>query len=138
MNESRLSTVPLFASLSKKERRRVAAAADEVDVQPGRHLVDQGDWAYEFFAIEEGTAEVLKDGEHVADLHAGDFLGEMGVLGKHERTASVVATSPLTAIVLTAHDLRSIARDMPQVGQALEHACEERARAVTGANTQPA
>src|SRR3712207_71264 len=107
MNEAQLTTVPLFASLSKKERRRVAAAADEIDVAEGRHLVDQGDWAYEFFAIEDGTAEVLRDGEHVADLHAGDFLGEMGVLGKSERNASVVATSPVTAIVLTAHELRA-------------------------------
>ena len=131
MNESDLNAVPLFASLSKQERRRVAAAADEIDVTPGRHLVDQGDWAYEFFAIEDGTAEVLRDGERVAELHAGDFLGEIGVLGKSERTASVVATSPLKAIVLTAYELRAIARDMPEVGQKLEQACQERARTLT-------
>ena len=130
MNEAQLATVPLFASLSKAERRRVAAAADEIDLAEGRHLVDQGDWAYEFFAIEDGTVEVLRNGEHVADLGAGDFLGEAGVLGKAERNASVVATSPVTAIVLTAHELRAIARDMPEVADRLVQACRERASEV--------
>ena len=128
MDDSRLTAVPLFASLSKRERRRVAAVADEVEVSEGRHLVDQGEWAYEFFAIEDGTAKVVRDGEHVADLGAGDFLGEAGVIGKVQRNASVIATSPLTAIVLTAHDLRAIARDMPAVAERLREAIDERGR----------
>jgi len=126
MNEAHLTTVPLFANLSKKERRRLATVAEEIDVKEGRHLVDQGDWAHEFFAIEDGTAEVLRDGEHVADLHAGDFLGEMGVIGKAARNATVVATSPITAIVLTDYELRAIARDMPELGQKLEEAIQQR------------
>ena len=127
MDESRLGSVPLFQSLSKRERKEVAKLADEVDVGAGRHLVDEGAWPYEFFVIENGTAEVVKDGEHVADLQAGDFLGEMGALGRTPRSATVVATTPLTAIVMTAQDLRHIARDCPEIGEKLQSAIQQRA-----------
>ncbi len=126
MDETRLSDVPLFSALSKRERREVARLADEVDIDAGRHLVDRGEFPYEFFVIENGTAEVLRDGEHVADLHAGDFLGEIGAVKHAQRGASVVATSPMTAIVMTARDLRHIARDMPKVSEKIQSAIEER------------
>jgi CRP-like cAMP-binding protein len=129
MDESKLSSVPLFQSLSKRERKEVARLADEVDLREGKHLVDEGDFAYEFFVIENGSAEVVKDGAHVADLGAGDFLGEMGAISHAQRGASVIATSPVTAIVMTAQDLRHIARDLPDVGRKIEAAIEERTRA---------
>ena len=60
MDEARLRAIPLFAGLGKKERREVAKQGDEVEVERGRHLVREGEFAYEFFAIEEGTAEVRR------------------------------------------------------------------------------
>src|SRR4249920_2302599 len=91
MDEQKVSDFDLFAGLSKNERRQVASSADEVDVEEGRELVREGEFAYEFFVIAEGSAEVLRDGEHVADLGQGDFLGEMGIVGQTRRNASVVA-----------------------------------------------
>ena len=134
MDEARLSAVPLFSSLSKADRRRVAQLADEVDVPPGRHLVDEGDWAYEFFVIESGTADVIQDGRKLAELGPGDFLGEIGALGRGRRTASVKATTFLSAIVMTALDIRTVAREMPVVGERLTRAIEERTGAVIGAS----
>lgn len=128
MDESRLSSVPLFASLSKKERRRLAQLADEVDVKEGKELIHEGSSAYEFFVIEEGTAEVLRHGEHVADLGPGDFFGEAGAMGRTARNASVIARSPLTAIVLNAHEFRQVAAEMPAVAQRIEAAIEERSQ----------
>src|SRR5437868_2968932 len=108
MDEARLKSIPLFASLSKRELRQVAHCTDEVDVGEGKPLMSQGESAYEFFVIEEGTAEVTADGRSVARLGPGDFLGEMGAIEHAKRSASVVATSPMTVIVMTDRDLRHL------------------------------
>jgi CRP-like cAMP-binding protein len=128
MDEGRLSAVPLFAPLTPAERRRVAQLADEVDVPAGKELVREGRFAYEFFVIEDGTAEVVRYGEHVADLGPNDFFGEMGAMEDAKRNATVVATSPLTAIVMNAHDFRRVASELPQVAERIESAIAERSR----------
>jgi CRP/FNR family transcriptional regulator, cyclic AMP receptor protein len=128
MDEGRLRAIPLFAGLGKKERRGVAQRADEVDIEPGRHLVRQGEFAYEFFAIEEGTAEVRRGEQFLAELGPGDFFGEMGLIGNVTRNASVIATSPLTVMVLTGSAFRQIERDLPVVSKQIRKAIEERCR----------
>ena len=132
MDESRLAKLPLFESLSKKERREVAHVADEVDLPEGKKLVSEGDFSYEFFVIEEGSAEVLIHGERVAELGPGDFFGEMGLLEHQQRGASVVATSPVTVIVMTGSAFRQMAREMPAVGERIDAAVKERCRALVG------
>jgi CRP/FNR family transcriptional regulator, cyclic AMP receptor protein len=128
MDEAHLREIPLFAGLGKKERRIVARQADEVDVEPGRHLVREGEFAYEFFAIEEGTAEVRRGEQLLAELGPGDFFGEMGLIGNVTRNASVVARSPLTVMVLTGSAFRQIERDLPAVSKEIRRAIEERCR----------
>jgi CRP/FNR family cyclic AMP-dependent transcriptional regulator len=130
MDESHLKSLPLFSGLSKRELRQVASHADEVDVPEGHELVKQGDWAWEFFAIEQGRAEVMRDGEHLADLGPGDFLGEMGLLEHAPRNASVIARSPMTVIVMTGQDFRRIDREMPEIASRIQSAVEERATAL--------
>lgn len=120
--------MPLFDSLSKGERRIIAQHADEVDAPEGTQLVRQGDFAYEFFVIEEGTAEVLRDGERVAELGPGDFLGEMGIVTKAVRNATVVTTSPVSAIVMTEQAFRSLRSMNPAVADRITAAVEERGR----------
>jgi voltage-gated potassium channel len=126
MDEKRLSEIPLFASLSKKERKRVAQLADEVDVAAGRELVHEGGFAYEFFVISEGAVEVTRHGEHVADLGPGDFFGEMAAITDGKRNAAVTTTAPTTAIVMTAHDFRRMASEMPAVAEAVSAAVLQR------------
>ena len=128
MDESRLASIELFSSLSKKERRQIAQHADEIDVPEGTQLLREGEFAYEFFVIEEGAAEVVRDGGHVADLGPGDFMGEMGIVGQTQRNASVVARSPLRVIVLTEQDFRGISRSFPGVAERIQQAVEERCR----------
>jgi CRP/FNR family transcriptional regulator, cyclic AMP receptor protein len=130
MDDAHLAQLPLFESLSKQERREVARHADEVDLQEGKHLVDEGDFSYEFFVIEEGSAEVLIHGERVAELGPGDFFGEMGLLEHQQRGASVVATSPMTVIVMTGGAFRQMAREMPAVGERIGAAVKDRCRAL--------
>jgi CRP/FNR family cyclic AMP-dependent transcriptional regulator len=126
MEEKELRSIPLFESLTSEERRAVAPNADRIEVPEGTKLVRQGDFAYEFFVIEEGTAEVTRDGEHVADIGPGDFLGEMGIVTHAVRNATVVTTSDARVVVMTEQALRSMARTNPGVAERITAAVEER------------
>ena len=130
MDAAQLEGITLFAGLSKRERARVAQLADEVDLPEGRQIVREGAFAYELFVIEKGTAEVRRHDAHLADLGPGDFFGEMGVMGKDSRVASVVTTSPMTAVVMTAHDFRRVAQEMPSVANRIRTTIEERGKAL--------
>ena len=99
MEASRLAEIPLFAQLSSKDRERLAGHADEVDIAEGSTIIEEGRLANEFFVIREGTADVFVDGDLVRTLGPGDMMGEIGVLETHKRTATVVATSPVSASV---------------------------------------
>jgi CRP-like cAMP-binding protein len=126
MDADHLKAVPLFESLSEGERRQVAHWADEIEVQAGYHLVDQGAFAHEFFVILEGTAEVKKDGERLTELGPGDFFGEIALLGSERRTASVVATSPMRLVVMFGRDFRQMEHSMPEVHGRIQDAIQER------------
>ena len=126
MDEKHLEAVPLFAGLGRKQRRAVAQRADEIDVSAGTKLAREGEFAYEFFVIRDGTADVMHDGESIAQLGPGDFFGEVGVFASERRTASVTATSDMELIVLTSGDLRAIDREYPGVHQQLADAIDSR------------
>jgi CRP/FNR family cyclic AMP-dependent transcriptional regulator len=128
MDESRLESIPLFSGLSKKALRMVAQQADEVDVETGRYLVREGEFPYEFFAIEEGTAEVRRGEQHLAELGPGDFFGEMGLISGARRNADVIARTPITAIVMTGTAFRHVDREMPDVAKQIRQAIDERCR----------
>jgi CRP/FNR family transcriptional regulator, cyclic AMP receptor protein len=132
MDESQLASIDLFSSLSRRERREIANRAEEIDVSAGTHLVREGEFAYEFFVIEEGSADVLREGEHIADLGPGDFLGEMGIVTKSPRNASVVAREPTRVIVLSEQDFRGVARSFPTVAEQIREAVRERSASLVG------
>src|SRR5829696_7027960 len=126
MDERHLKDIPLFESLSRDELREVARHADEVDVSEGKKLMSEGDFAYEFFVIEAGEAEVRSGDRHVADLGAGDFLGEMGALARGgRRNASVVAKSPMSLVVMTARDFRQMHDHAPRLAERIRSTVSE-------------
>ncbi len=126
MDAKRLEPLPLFRDLSRKERDQIARWTDEVDVPAGYPLLEQGRLPHEFFVIEKGTVAVAKDGEHIADLGPGDFFGEIAIVEHDRRTASVVATTPVTAIVMLARDFETMAGVMPHVAEQIHEAIRER------------
>jgi CRP-like cAMP-binding protein len=128
MDEARLSAIPLFANLNRKERRALAPRTDEVELEKGRVIVREGEWPYEFFAIEEGTCEVRRGEQLLAELGSGDFFGEMGLLEDTRRNATVIATSPVTVVVMTGQAFRQTARELPEVASKIRAAIEERCR----------
>ena len=118
MDPARLKKIPVFADLGEEEMRHVAQLAAEVSVEAGKELVREGDYSYDVLAIEEGTARVERDGGTVAELGPGDVVGEMGVLERSQRNATVVATSPMLLVTLTGWDIRRLQRTAPE---AVEH-----------------
>ena len=126
MDASRLKSIPLFAEVGDEELSQIAPFANEVSVEEGKVLVGEGDFSYELMAIEEGSAEVTRRGEHVADLGPGDFFGEMGLLERTLRNATVTATSPIRLITLTGWDLKRVERAAPEAIERVRSALEER------------
>lgn len=108
MDPENLRSVPLFASMSDADVRRIATFATEDSAPAGATLMREGDYSNDMVAIESGTAEVIQHGRTVSTLGAGDVFGEIGVLGRERRTASVVATSPMRLIRLTSWDVKRL------------------------------
>ncbi len=126
MDATRLKSIPLFEEVGDEELAQIAPFAQEVSVEAGKVLVREGDFSYEFMAIEDGTAEVTRGGEHVADLGPGDFFGEMGLLEKTLRNATVTAKSAMRLVTLTGWDLRRVERTAPQAIERVRTVLEER------------
>jgi CRP/FNR family cyclic AMP-dependent transcriptional regulator len=118
-----LRAIPMFAAMDDEHLRRVAAFATTDSASSGSVLLREGDFSTELVAIEEGTADVMRDGKLLATLGPGDIFGEMGVLEKQVRTATVVATSRVRLIKLTDWDVKRLA---PEVRARLREVVEER------------
>jgi CRP/FNR family transcriptional regulator, cyclic AMP receptor protein len=126
MDANRLRNVTLFSTLSKKELEKLSRWTDEITVKQGEELASQGRFAHEFFIIEDGAAEVRKNGERIAELGPGDFFGEIGLLETERRTASVVAATPLRVIVMFQREFRQMEREMPAVADRVRAAIRAR------------
>ena len=127
MDAARLKTIEIFAGLDDEGREAISKLAAEVSVPEGKELVREGDYSYDLIAIEEGTAKVHHGDETIAELGPGDVVGEMGVLGRAQRNASVTATSPMMLVTLTGWDVRRLRKTAPQAVEALESLVRERA-----------
>lgn len=126
MDEAKLREIPLFASLSRKQRRMLALRADEIDVSPGKPVCRKGESANEFYLIEQGTAKVVRDDQYLDELGPGDFFGEMGVLDSAPRNATVVAQTPMTLMILNGPALKELERESPKVARRIRAAIEQR------------
>jgi CRP-like cAMP-binding protein len=127
MDPAVLEGVPLFSELEPAERERVARWADRIDVETGHHLIRRDGFGYEFFVILEGTAEVMLGDVHLADMVAGDFFGEMALVGEPRRSASVRATSPMRLLVMGRAEFLSMKSQMPRVADRISARIAERA-----------
>jgi CRP/FNR family transcriptional regulator, cyclic AMP receptor protein len=126
LDASQLKRIPLFADASEDELKRVALFAESKEVPEGEVVLEEGGFSRELLAIEEGTADVTRDGEHVADLGPGDIFGEAGMLDDEMRSATVTATSPLKLISLRHFEVQRLKKDAPEVFAAIENLVEQR------------
>lgn len=123
----RLAAVPLFDGLTGAQHRMIARLVDGVEADAGETIVAQDTHTYQFVIIERGTAEMRHDGEPVSELGAGDYFGEIAILsGGQPRSATVNATTPLRALVLTAQKFNQVCEAVPLVGERIARTAQER------------
>ncbi len=126
METSQLKRIPLFADASDEELKRVAAFAESREVTEGTEVIGEGEFSRALLAIEDGTAEVTRDGERVAELGPGDIFGEAGMLDDSMRSATVTATSPLKLISMGHFEVKRLRKDAPDVYAKIQQLVEER------------
>lgn len=121
-----IERVPLFTHCSKRELAQVAGVADEIDLEEGKELTKEGAPGREFFVLVDGSAEVLKKGRRINTLGRGDFFGEIALLHNAPRTATVKATSPVRALVVTERNFRRLLEGSPEIQRKVLAALAER------------
>ena len=121
-----LRHVPLFGRCSKKELEQIASLADEIDLPRGKELTKEGEPGREFFVLVTGTASVHRKGRKVNEMRDGDFFGEIALLSGAPRTATVTATSPVRALVVTDRDFRRLLKSTPDMQLKVLEALAER------------
>ena len=114
-----LRRVPLFAECQGEPLELIMRLADEVDVADGYTLMRQGDIAQEFFLIVTGNVRIERDGQTVATLGAGDFLGEIALLSEGRRTATAVTEGPSKLLVITHRGFNSLLDSSPAIRTAI-------------------
>ena len=118
--------VPLFARCSRAELKEIAMLADEIDLHEGKEMTREGEPGREFFVLLEGTADVRKKSRKVNALGPGDFFGEIALVSREPRTATVIATSPVRALVITDRSFRRLLEESPQVQTKVMEAMAQR------------
>jgi len=121
-----IRSVPLFASCSKSELAEIASLADEIDLPEGKVLIREGDTGREFFVLIDGTAKVERGGSKVAGLSPGDFFGEIALVAKTPRNATITTTAPVRALVITDRAFRQLLDKSPQIAVGVLTALAER------------
>jgi CRP-like cAMP-binding protein len=114
-----LAEIPMFSALNKRDLQRVAKATNELSVDTGTVLIDQGDMGREAFVVVEGTATVKRNGRKVGTLGPGDAVGELSLLDHGPRTATVTADTPMTVLVLSAREFSGVIEEVPGLAQKL-------------------
>ncbi len=128
MDIERLRRLPLFGELDHFDLSQLARWVREVDLSDGELIVEQGAMPHELFVIEEGAAQVVRDGEPIATLGPGDVVGEMALLKLERRWASVVALGHVRAVALGADDLAAMSEQMPELVDRLRETVARRER----------
>jgi len=119
VDSSRIASFPDFADLPAEELDELAAALREVEVDAGANVITVDDYGTTIYFIEEGEAEVVEDGGETNFVGRGDVVGEIGLLLTGERTATVVARTPMRLLALSGQDFDRIRARVPEVEQSL-------------------
>ena len=114
-----LGQVPLFSACTKAELRTIAGFGTRVPIGDGKTIIEQGKRGFEFFLIVAGKARCLVDGVQVATFGPGDFFGEMALLDRGPRHATVIAEGPVEVLVLDSREFDSLLEASPSIAKKL-------------------
>jgi len=126
VDDEALASIPFFSALSPAARSAVAPYAEQIEVPAGTQLTGESKRGYLFFVIKSGTARVLQDGRELRELGEGDFFGEIALLETSERTASVIAGTPMQLVVLTESAFKGLVETDAAAARECEAAMRER------------
>jgi CRP/FNR family cyclic AMP-dependent transcriptional regulator len=122
----------MFASLDDGSVERLAGEFIERRFEPGQEIAHEGEGGLNFFVVDEGEADVSVHGEKVGTLKSGDSFGEIALVDKSARTATVTAVTPMRCYALPVWSFRPFAQEHPDVSWALLELLAERLRTAEG------
>ena len=123
-----LATVPLFSKCSRRDLAKIARLTDEIDISEGRTMVVEGDTGHEAFVIVEGSAAVSQGGTEVATIGPGAVFGEMALIDRAPRNATVTATSPMRVLVIGKREFTGLLDEAPDFRTSIMSALADRVR----------
>jgi CRP/FNR family transcriptional regulator, cyclic AMP receptor protein len=115
--DEHLATVPLFEGLSKKQLRQISSLMTRLELPAGKVLTREGQQGYEFFIVLEGEVEVHQGDRVVATRGPGEYVGEIALFDNRPRTATVVATTPVSVEVLSRREFVSLLAQAPELSE---------------------
>jgi CRP/FNR family cyclic AMP-dependent transcriptional regulator len=127
---ARLQDISIFAGCTKKELQEISRLATEVAVKEGQVLTREGEHGIEFGIVLEGTASVSQRGREVNRLEAGGHFGEMALIDDGPRTATIIATSPMSLAVVARPEFGKLLDDVPALATAIMRGMAARLRQV--------
>lgn len=130
MDAARIKKIPIFSDLTDDELKVITTFATLVEMPAGAVIVREGDFANRFMAIDEGEAIVSRDGQRIGSLGPGDIFGEVGLIEKERRTATVEAATPIRLIQIEHWELHRMKKVLPEVYARIEKLAAERSAAV--------
>ena len=120
---------PIFSRMNESSLKNVLKSAVQKKSPPGTKIVEKGKGGVGFYLILEGTAEVIRDGEKLAEFGAGNFFGELSVIDGAPRTADVVAMTDTNCLVITQWAMKSLIENHPEIAQGMLDELVRRLRA---------
>jgi CRP-like cAMP-binding protein len=128
MDANRVAVFPDFANLPAEELNELAITMTEVEVQAEATVIHIDDYGSAVYLIEEGRADVLnEDGDAIEALGPGHTFGEIGLLLTTQRTATVVARTPMRLLSLSGQDFEGIRARVPEAEHSLRRIALKRA-----------
>ncbi len=123
-----LKSIWLFSNCSASELRKIRSSLDEVEVPSGKVIVEEGRVGLELFLIVTGKAAVKRRGRKVAVLGPGDYFGELALLDRRPRSASVISETDMDLLVLSQRQFNGLLHSMPTISRKLLAAMATRLR----------
>jgi CRP/FNR family transcriptional regulator, cyclic AMP receptor protein len=123
-----LAKVPLFAQCSAGDLKKIARVTDEIEVESGRELVTEGDTGHEAFVVVDGTASVHRGSDKIDDLGPGNVFGEMALIDRAPRNATVKSTSPMRVLVIGKREFNGLLEEAPAFRSSIMEALADRVR----------
>lgn len=123
-NRHPLARLPLLDGASNAVIQRLGSYMTAVRLPAGRVLVTEGQRNEQFILIESGAVSVTRDGQPIAELSAGDFVGELSLLGDGVANATVTTTTPVDALVSSSVEFDALLRST--LGDAIQATAAQR------------